>query len=803
METVSSERMSREENSFRKRENRKNERRNHGKKTHLNPLEKGTSEQISIRRFKHKKPGKHLSVANDGFLIKLHERKRSEKPSSVENPSKGHETSLRKRVDAETAKYFLEISNLFESNEVDMDVRPTVCGNALEETRGKEIELATDMIISRTLQCLLEGCDLEHLCSFLLNSAEDFPFMAVDKFGSHVAETALKSLAIHLQEDRSYSMVEETLHKICQVVGADAVNIMRNPYGSHVLRSLLCLCMGVPLSSLEEFHVSKPSSVLVERLNCMPAQPRGSILRNLQNSFPDTSKFLVQEILNNAKDEISTLRAEKYSSFVLQSLLKLLVEDDKVLLCVILILLGCQGENFVENKFTDATKQKLKGEVLGMLEDTASSHLLEVIVAVAPEALYNELLDVIFKGPLLEISSHQCGNFVVQAVISSARTKEQVNLIWEELGPHLGHLLEAGKPGVVASILAACQRLQTNANEFCQALSVAVCPEVESPSGIVPHLLHLDSYLRDKSNWNWPLGEKMHVLGCLMLQSLFKSSNSAVRPYIESIACMESDHILETAKDVGGGRVLDEFLFSNALAKQKLKVITKLQGHFGELSMHPSGSFTVEKCFTASNISMRETVAAEVLNVQPKLSKTKHGPYLLRKLDIERFGRNPEQWKSSQESKATAYRDFLVAFGNRDQSAITPESSPKASEKKRRRQEKITGHINSSIENNSSPTSLQSGDEEGLSLSGKHGNRRQSSSGPPAVKFLARKSFARNTMKSKPALEPNKKMSSASELADLALKSKLSQGDVQKLFDPRTLGDKKQLGIPSLKKHKR
>ncbi|KAH0460350.1 hypothetical protein IEQ34_011013 [Dendrobium chrysotoxum] len=465
--------MSKEENSSKKSESKKNKKRNHGK-AHCNHFENGTSEQISSRKFKHKKPGKQLRVASDDFLIKLHERTRSQKPSAVNSPSKGHATPLRKRVDPETAKYFLEISNLFERNGVDLDVRPTVCGNALEETRGKEVELATDMIISRTLQCLLEGCDLEQLCSFLRSSAEDFPTMAVDKFGSHVAETALKSLAMHLQEDQSYSMVEETLHKICQVVGADAVNIICNIYGSHVLRSLLCLCMGVPLGALEEFHVTKRSSVLAERFNSKPGQPGGSILRNPQNSFPDTFKFLVQEILNNAKDEISTLRAEKYSSLVLQacylmmiavSLLKLLVEDDQVLLHTIMILLGCQEENFVENKFTDATKQKLKGEVLGMLEDTASSHLMEVIVEVAPEALYNELLDVIFKGSLLEISSHQFGNFVVQAVISSARTKEQANLIWEELGPYLCQLLEAGKAGVVASILATCQRLQTHVNE--------------------------------------------------------------------------------------------------------------------------------------------------------------------------------------------------------------------------------------------------------------------------------------------------------------------------------------------------
>jgi hypothetical protein len=36
-----------------------------------------------------------------------------------------------------------------------------------------------------------------------------------------------------------------------------------------------------------------------------------------------------------------------------------------------------------------------------------------------------------------------------------------MNQIWEELGPKIKELLELGKTGVVASILAACQRLGT------------------------------------------------------------------------------------------------------------------------------------------------------------------------------------------------------------------------------------------------------------------------------------------------------------------------------------------------------
>ncbi|KAH0460438.1 hypothetical protein IEQ34_011101 [Dendrobium chrysotoxum] len=164
-----------------------------------------------------------------------------------------------------------------------------------------------------------------------------------------------------------------------------------------------------------------------------------------------------------------------------------------------------------------------------------------------------------------------------------------------------------------------------------------------------------------------------------------------------------------------------------------------------------------------------------------------------------RFGRNPEQWKSSQESKATTYRDFLAAFGDKDQATIAAEFFPKDSQKKRRRQENISGHNSSSTENHSSPISLRLG-KEGLSYGGKHGNNRKSSSGSQVVKFLAGRSFARNSMKAKPAMQSNKTKSSTSELADLALKSKLSQSDVQKLFDPKTLGDKKQHAIPFLRK---
>lgn len=51
--------------------------------------------------------------------------------------------------------------------------------------------------------------------------------------------------------------------------------------------------------------------------------------------------------------------------------------------------------------------------------------------------------------------------------------------------------------------------------------------------------------------------------------------------------------------------------------------------------MHLSGSFTVEKCFTTSNISLQEVIVTELSAVRSELSKTKQGPHLIRKLDVE------------------------------------------------------------------------------------------------------------------------------------------------------------------------
>uniref|UniRef100_A0A0E0EX93 PUM-HD domain-containing protein n=1 Tax=Oryza meridionalis TaxID=40149 RepID=A0A0E0EX93_9ORYZ len=567
---------------------------------------------------------------------------------------------LRKRVDPETAKYFLEISNLFDNKEIDLEERATICANALEETKGKELELATDGPISHTLQVLVEGCELEQLCVFLHNSIESFHIIAIDKFGSHVAEAALKSLATHLEDEASRGIIEDILIRICKVIAGDAANVMSSCYGSHVLRTLLCLCKGVPLQSLQDFHTTKRSAVLAERLSCGSTRSGGSDPKNQGCGFSDIFKSFVREMLQNAKYDIATLETDKNSSLVLQTALKLSAGDDHELNYIISILLGFDEDDTAQKK--DCSEQK--NEIIALLEDTAYSHLLEVIVEVAPEELRNNMLTGTLKGALFAISSHHCGNYVVQALVASAKTSDQMEQIWDELGSRINELLELGKAGVVASILAACQRLETKRLESSQVLSAALSSNSESSDSIVAHMLFLENYLHhQKSSWEWPFGAKMSVLGCLMLQSILQYPHQYIRPYVASLLAMDDNKILQISKDSGGSRVLEAFLCSSATAKRKFKVFAKLQGHYGEIAMNPSGSFLVEKCFTASNFSHKEAIVAELLAVQTELSRTRHGFHLLKKLDVDRYSRRPDQWRASQTSKETTHREFQVEFG--------------------------------------------------------------------------------------------------------------------------------------------
>lgn len=105
------------------------------------------------------------------------------------------------------------------------------------------------------------------------------------------------------------------------MVAESPVDVMCDCYGSHVIRSLLCLCKGVVLESLEEFHVTKSAITLAERLNSGMPKSGASQLPNSHLGFPHLLKFLVRGMIQHSKESLKDLCVNKYSSLVLQACL--------------------------------------------------------------------------------------------------------------------------------------------------------------------------------------------------------------------------------------------------------------------------------------------------------------------------------------------------------------------------------------------------------------------------------------------------------------------------------------------------
>lgn len=101
------------------------------------------------------------------------------------------------------------------------------------------------------------------------------------------------------------------------MIVVNPVDLMCNCYGSHVLRSFLCLCKGVPLDSAE-FHGAKASKILAERLNLKLFQSDGNNSQRLQQGFPNLLNSLVSGMVNCTREDIKTLQVDQYSSLVLQ-----------------------------------------------------------------------------------------------------------------------------------------------------------------------------------------------------------------------------------------------------------------------------------------------------------------------------------------------------------------------------------------------------------------------------------------------------------------------------------------------------
>ena len=90
------------------------------------------------------------------------------------------------------------------------------------------------------------------------------------------------------------------------------------------------------------------------------------------------------------------------------------------------------------------------------------------------EKMYLRIHKKLFSGRLVELSTHEQGNFAVQRFFENAKTAEMFSLCWAEVSASIEKILAAGYTGVVLAVVKSSVKLRCEQAALLKQLGAAL-----------------------------------------------------------------------------------------------------------------------------------------------------------------------------------------------------------------------------------------------------------------------------------------------------------------------------------------
>ncbi|KAG1325370.1 hypothetical protein G6F63_012184 [Rhizopus arrhizus] len=359
-------------------------------------------------------------------------------------------------LDEEMLGYFKNVEQTLDDPQFETaeDLRLFV-DNVYSEVDGNEFRLATNYSCSLILEKLLKVSDAFQLCVFMNKIRGNTVELFAHRFASHVCQTLLTLTADVIENEiegrfevkEGMGSMEELVLGICEDIKPHVGGLISQQFASHDIRILLFLLAGkrIDESGDTKGKLRSKKSIQYKKENndtFTKSTHRTSSTRKVPDSFKEMFRTLTRELaINMSETEVRTLSVHKVANPVLQLLLEM-QEDDKegqkaknVLIDRILWGIVTDIDSKEESKDRDAWFETL-------IRDPVGSHLLEVIVKCAPDAIYRKLYKSYVKTKLEKFSMHPIANFVIQNMISNVRKSRQLDEMVKELGESFEKLLK-------------------------------------------------------------------------------------------------------------------------------------------------------------------------------------------------------------------------------------------------------------------------------------------------------------------------------------------------------------------------
>ncbi|XP_077078267.1 nucleolar protein 9 [Siphateles boraxobius] len=588
---------------------------------------------------------------------------------SLKGKQKGHKRAVqgnagdggskKQRLDGGTVSYFRRVSDRLKEGFIDEEDKGVFVENVLSEVKGKAVAVAMDMTGSLVLEALLALASPAQVAEVLVElggeTGSEFTAVACDQCGGHVMESAVRQAHRWTEEtdvteagEEHCGTLEAQVQRVSGVVRENMLAFAQDPYGSHVLRTLMQVLSGCLTREAPGAQKAKKDKRCESEF----------VDFEIPTSFWWELKNLADHLMENINVFVSNLTA----CAALQTLLTVCHRKRPKL---------CKKLNkSIMGYLTSLSSAPGVSPLLVFMKDQSGSHLLQKIFKCSQKALLRDVYRNHLRSQLMPLALHPIANFPIQSLISASTPFKLFLKIFDELMEGFEAILAAGNIAVVVQMVESCVQWEERQGELLQRLLQAFhCSE---PASLQVSCLPLFlSFLTYEVYYNTETAEGDSVTqaspqafsvcyhGSRLVQALAGFKERSV--LMNSLHDLCPRDLLTFATDPCGSHAL-QVLVTLASDKGRGKILKKMEDMYVDLACSMYGSRLLEAVWNSATISQRRRIADRLVPSESQLRPDRFARHIWAKFGLTSFLKRQGDWMEAQtgeSKKRKMFRDIL------------------------------------------------------------------------------------------------------------------------------------------------
>ncbi|XP_073704533.1 nucleolar protein 9-like [Garra rufa] len=559
----------------------------------------------------------------------------------------------RPRLDATTVTYFRRVNDRLTKGFEEEEEKALFVENVLLEVKGKAAMVSTNMIGRLALEGLFSLASPTQVAEVLSElggeTGSEFRSMSCDQCGAHVMESALRQShrwaeESPAEEDEEHcGMLEAQVKRLCGVVRENIMVFLKDPHGSHVLRTLVQVLAG-----------SLTRDVPAAQTGKKPKKPKAEVL---DFEIPVSFWWELKHLSDCVMENVNVCVTNASSSATLQTLLTV-SHRKRPILCKKLI-------KCIMGYLTSISSAPGVSPLLVFMKDPSCSHLIQTVFSFSHKALLQNLYKNHLRKQLMSLALHPIANFTVQSLITASAHCKVFLKIFDELMEGFEAILAANHMGVAVRLVESCVHWEEKQNELLQRLLQAFhCNEPASLQvSCLPLFLSLmthEVYYNTETAEGDAVTQSVRSLsvcyhGSRLVQALAGFKDRTI--LMNSLHALSSADLLTLGTDCMGTHAL-QMLVTMVSDKGRGKILRKLEELYVQLACSSCGSRLLEAVWNSANVSQRQSIAEKLVPSESQLRSDQFARHIWTKFGLTNFMRRRADWQEVQTGESKKRKMF-------------------------------------------------------------------------------------------------------------------------------------------------